>query len=132
MKFLIAVMFLTIGFAQAGTIRSLNECNVALYKSNPWKNSYTLENSRVNGKEARAQVRDIKNNGATVTASVDALGIKRYNTVVKRTVLSKEGSEEDSCVGMTYALKVETCTVNPLKQVCETSCKFEWKGLDCR
>lgn len=132
MKILIAVMFLTIGFAEAGTIRSMNECNVALYKSNPWKNTYTLENSRVNGKEARAQILAIKNDGGAVTATIDTLGVKRYSTVEKRTVLSKEGSEVDSCVGMTYAIKVETCTVNPLKQVCETSCKFEWRGLDCR
>ncbi len=132
MKILIAAFFLTIGFAQAGTISSMDECKVSLYHSNPWKNTFTLENSRVSGKEARAQIRAIKNDGATVTATVDALGVRRYSTIEKRTVLSKEGSEEDACKGTTFALKVETCTMNPLQQVCETSCKFEWQGLDCR
>lgn len=132
MKILIAALFLTVGFAEAATIRSMNECTVDLYKSNPWKNVFTLENSRVTGKEARAQVRSIKNDGATVAVTVDTLGVKRYSTVEKRTILSKDGSETDECKGMTYALKVETCTVNALNQVCETYCKFEWRGLDCR
>lgn len=132
MKILIAALFMTISFAQAGTIRSMNECTVDLYRSNPWKNVLTLEDSRVSGKEARAQVRAIRNNGATVTAVKDTLGVRRYSTVEKRTILSKDGSETDECKGMTYALKVETCTVNPLNQVCETYCKFEWRGMDCR
>lgn len=132
MKMLIAALFMTVGFAEAATIRSMNECTVAKYMASPWKNTFTLENSRVTGKEARAQVRTIRNDGATVTAAIDTLGVKRYSTVEKRTILSSEGSLEDECKGMTYALKVETCTVNPLNQVCETYCKFEWRGADCR
>lgn len=132
MKLLMVALFLTIGVAQAASIRSMNECTVELYKSNPWKNFLTLENSRISGKEARAQVHAMKDSGATIQVSVDSLGVNRFSTVEKRTVLSKAGSETDDCTGMTYALKVETCTVNPLKQVCETYCKFEWRGLDCR
>ena len=132
MKTLIASLLLATGTLHAASIPSIASCKLELYYSNPWKTTLNVENTRVSGKKAELLSNNLKATGASIKTHTDELGVKRYSTIEKRTVLESRGALEDSCEGIAYAMKVDTCTVDASNQTCETFCKFEWRGLDCR
>lgn len=132
MKLLMAIaLTLTVSVSFAATIESMKECTVDLYLSNPWKNSYILKNSRVSGTDALTRLSSVRT-GAKIEVEKDVLGVTRYTTVTKRTVLDSRGDDVNSCSGVSFANKVEVCTTDATTTVCETFCKFEWRGVDCR
>ncbi len=133
MKAIFALSLLTVSsLSFAGTISSMDECSIALYKSNPWKKSYSLSNSRVNGKTANAFASTFLKAGATVQKVTDVLGVNRYDVITLVTTLEQEGTDINSCDGVSYANKVDVCTVDQTTKVCETFCAFDWRGVDCR
>lgn len=118
--------------AMADTIYNMDDCNLALRKSNPWKNKYTLNGSRVTGKAADAYSKMYLKSGAVTETVKDVLGVARYNVVTLVTNLEADGSSVDSCEGISYANRVDVCTLDQTVKVCETYCSFEWRGMDCR
>lgn len=132
MKLLMAIaLTLTTTLSFAATIESMKECTVDLYLSNPWKNSYTLKDSRVSGKLALSKLSSVRT-GGILKVEKDVLGVERYTTVTKTTVLDTRGDDVNSCSGVYSANKVDVCTTDASATVCETFCKIEWRGVDCR
>lgn len=132
MKLLLAILFsLTASLSFAGTIESMDDCKVDLHLSNPWKNSYTLKNGRIIGMAALSKLSALKVTGESKITK-DILGVERFLTVTKTTVLDTRGDDVNSCSGVTFANQVEICTTDASVSVCDTFCKFEWRGVDCR
>lgn len=131
MKLLLVFTLLTIGAAQAGSIPSIADCKVT-DRAKIWTGTVKVENTRVINQGARARASLLLTKGAEVETTKDILGIPRYETVELRTVLEKNGTNVDSCEGVYYAVKSEICTVDSNKSACETFCKIEWLGEDCR
>lgn len=131
MKLLLISLFM-ISFSHASTISSLDECTVALYKSNPWKHSYVLKGSRLEGESARIEIRSLLSENASLRTVVDELGVKRYQVIQMKSVLDRKGNDIDSCEGVYSASRVNTCTVDAKLAVCEISCELKWQGMDCR
>lgn len=133
MKALLGLIVLaSSSFAVADSIYNMDECNLALRKSNPWKNNYTLNGSRVTGKAAEAYSKMYLRSGATTETVKDVLGVTRYQVITLVTNLEADGSSVDSCEGISYANRVDICTIDQTAKVCETYCKLEWRGMDCR
>lgn len=131
MKALIAVLLLTSVSAYAKSIPSIAECNVAS-RSTVNTGTYNIENTRISGKVALKKVNLLKAKKASVESELDILGVKRYETITKNKLLSSNGVEVNSCEGVYYATVADICTVASEKAVCETFCKIEWRGEDCR
>lgn len=131
MKALLALVLLTCGVAQAASIPSLADCNVA-DRSTVNTGTYSVANTRVSGKAALGLVNVLKSQNASVQSDLDILGVKRYETVSKNTLVDSNGLEVNSCEGVYYATVSNICTVAAEKAVCETFCKIEWRGEDCR
>lgn len=133
MKALLGLSVLAVSsFAVADTIYNMDDCNLALRKNNPWKSKYTLNGSRVTGKAADAYSKLYLKSGASSETVKDVLGVARYNVVTLVTNLESEGSSVDSCEGISYANRVDVCTLDQTLRVCETYCSLEWRGMDCR
>lgn len=135
MKSTLAIMaFLCVSVANAAsTIESIDQCNVALYKSNPYQRSYVVEGSRKSGLGANRVVNQIRRNGATEVVNKDVLGIARYKTLTLKTILETEGNvKKDPCRGMISASEVTICTADGNDSTCEVRCDFDWIGNDCR
>lgn len=131
MKLLLTIALLTAGVAQAKSIPSLAECTVAS-RSTLWTGTTKVENTRITGQAAKNKAMKLSSAGASITPTVDVLGVTRFRTVELRTVLETNGTEVNSCEGVYYAVKSETCTADSAQTVCETFCKIEWLGEDCR
>jgi hypothetical protein len=129
--FLAVAITLTSSLSMASTISSMKECTIELYYSNPWKSSYTLKDSRLTGKAAQAKLLSIRPE-ARSEVTKDVLGVERFVTVIKRTVLDSRGDDINSCTGVSSAVGVEVCTTDSETVVCETFCSLEWNGMDCR
>lgn len=131
MKALLLFSLIYSSFAFGQTINSISECNVALYKSQPDHNLYTLQGSRIEGEAAVLRARHLKDQGI-VKDVFDVLGIKRYEKTEHFTVIDSYGTDLNSCKGVYFALRVDTCTIDEMTQACEVFCKLEWRGVDCR
>jgi hypothetical protein len=131
MKALLALVLLTCGVAQAKSIPSLDDCKVT-ERSKIWTGNYTVDNTRTVGKVAAKLSNTLKAKRASVEVTSDVLGVKRFETVELETVLEANGTEVNSCEGVYYAIKSETCTVDASQAACETICKIKWNGEDCR
>jgi hypothetical protein len=132
MKLLLALaLTLSTTLSFASTISSMSKCTIDLYLSNPWKSEYTLKDSRVSGQAALERLSSTRVNAKT-DVEKDVLGVERYKTITKTTTLETRGDDVNSCSGVTSANKVEICTTDAAATVCETFCKFEWHGVDCR
>lgn len=131
MKALIFALALSVSFAQAATIKSMNECKVGLY-TKTWKDTFTLEGSRVEGKIAQKISSVLLSRGASSQIVTDVLGVARYSVIQSQSVLDQVGTDVNSCEGVYTASEVVTCTVDPMTSVCETSCSIKWQGMDCR
>lgn len=121
--------------AHAGTIKSINDCTIDLYKEDVWNNdSMVVQGSRVTGLKAKNLSEIIRLKGAERSVIVDTLGVKRIETLTLTTVLEKEGDDRDICKGVTTANEVKICTqtTDLTQPVCETRCEFKWVGADCR
>lgn len=131
MKLLITFTLFTAGVAHAGSIPSIADCKVT-DRSKIWTGTVKVENTRVTGKAARARAGLLLSMGAEIESTRDILGVNRYSTIELRTVLEKNGTDVDSCEGVYFAVKSETCTYDASQAACETFCKVEWLGEDCR
>lgn len=131
MKAILALVLLTCGVAHATSIPSIKDCTVT-DRSKIWTGTVNVENTKLTGEAALKRVRLLVSKGADIEVSKDILGVVRYSTVEMRTVLETNGTNVDSCEGVYYAVKSETCTYDSAKQACETFCKIEWLGEDCR
>lgn len=134
LTFVALMAFVCMSVANAATtIESIDQCTVALYKSNPWQKSYVVEGSRKTGLGANRTVNQIRRNGATEVVNKDVLGIARYKTLTLRTILETEGNaKKDPCRGMISASEVTVCTADGNDSTCETRCDLNWIGNDCR
>ena len=131
MKALLLFSFIFSSFAFGQTINSISECNVALYKSRPDQKYYTLQGSRIEGEAAVLRAESLKSRGI-VKDVFDVLGIRRYEKTEHFTVLDSFGNDLNSCKGVYFALRVDTCTIDETTQTCEVFCKLEWRGVNCR
>lgn len=132
MKLLLALtLALTTTLSFAATISSMEDCNINFYYLNGAKNTYTLKDSRVSGQPASIRLSSVKKGGVSQVEK-DVLGVERYETITKTSLLEVRGEEVNSCEGVYYANKVDVCTTDSKNTVCETFCKFEWRGKDCR
>lgn len=127
--FLLFTIFFS-SFVRAQTINSISECNVALYKSQPDQTYYTLQGSRIEGEAAVTRAESLRSKGVMKNVS-DVLGIKRYEKTEHFKVLDSYGTDLNSCKGVYFALRVDTCTIDETTQVCEVFCKLEWRGVNC-
>jgi hypothetical protein len=131
MKALLLFLFIFSSSSFGQTINSMTECNVALYKAQPQQNSYALEGSRIEGETAVLRAERLRTKGL-VKDVFDVLGIKRYEKTEHFTVIDSFGTDLNSCKGVYFALRVDTCTINDTTEACEIFCKLEWRGVDCR